>query len=267
MDIIGLIGLLVGFGGAIGGYLMEGGHIAQLLLLSPFIIVFGGTAGTILFSFKIQDVAGAFMALGKTFSGKEKDMPAIVIEKICEISNSCRADGLLRMQTMLEDPVIASPDFLMLKLGMTLALDMKGADEIEAALETDIASFTAQRQMHIQVFTGAGGFCPTLGIIGTVMGLVHVLGNMENAEQLVASIGGAFIATLYGVGFANLFFLPASNRLKSMLKREQMVKEMMVAGLCMIVKGESTRSIENKLSVFYQAFPGGFSKYKEGIEK
>jgi chemotaxis protein MotA len=84
---------------------------------------------------------------------------------------------------------------------------------------------------------------------------------------LVSSIGAAFIATLYGVGFANLFYLPASNRLKSLLNREEIMHQMMVDGMCMIVKGESPRLIENKLSVYYQAFPKGFPKYKEGISK
>lgn len=267
VDIFGIIGVLIGFAGAIGGFLMEGGHVSQLLLLAPFVIVFGGTSGIILFSFRIQDVTGAFKALGKTFSGKEKDMPTVVIEKVVNIANTCRAEGLLKMQTLLDDPELSTPDFLTLKAGMVMALDMKDADAIEASLETDVYAFSAQRQLHMQVFSSAGGYFPTLGILGTVMGLVHVLGNMSDPESLVASIGGAFIATLYGVGFANLFALPAAARIKSMLKREQMCKEMMTQGICMIVKGESSRSIENKLSIFYQAFPNGFKKYQEGISK
>lgn len=267
MDIFGIIGVLIGFAGAVGGFLLEGGHISSLFLLPPFVIVFGGTLGIILFSFRVQDVTGAFKALGKTFSGKEKDMPTVVIEKICNIANVCRAEGILKMQNLMDDPDLNTAEFLTLKAGMTLALDMKTADDISAALETDVYAFSAQRQLHIQIFSNAGAFFPTLGILGTVMGLIHVLGNMSDPESLVGAIGGAFIATLYGVGFANLFALPAANRIKSMLKREQMLKEMMVDGICMIVRGESSRSIENKLSVFYQAFPGGFKKYKEGIGK
>lgn len=267
MDIFGLIGILAGFASVIAGYLMEGGEMHALLLLPPFIIVVGGTVSIILFSYKIQDIVGALKALGKSFSGKEKSMPTRAIEKISEIANLCRAEGLLKIQNLMDDPMLGTPDFISLKVGMTMVLDMKPVEAIESAMESDLQAFTAQRQVHAQVFGAAGGFCPTLGIIGTVMGLVHVLGNMSDPESLVGAIGSAFIATLYGVGFANLVFLPAANRIKSMLKREQLIKEMFSIGICMIVSGESPRSIENKLSVFHQAFPGGYANYKAGIEK
>lgn len=264
---MGLLGLIIGFGAVISGYILEGGHVSALMLLSPFVIVFGGTAGVMLLSCKGADIAGAFGGVAKTFSGKEAEMPGQVIEKVVHISDVCRANGLLSIQTLLDDPALSGEDFLTLKIGMVMALDMKGVEDIRTELENDIHAFAAKRQMQIAVFTGAGGFSPTLGIIGTVMGLVHVLGNMSDPESLVSSIGAAFIATLYGVGFANLLYLPLANRLKGLLKREELMRQMMCDGICMIVAGENARSIENKLSVYYQAFPKGQDKYKAGIGK
>lgn len=148
---------------------------------------------------------------------------------------------------------------------MILTLDMKSAEEIEAAMSSDIQSYSLQKQMEIDVFQGAGGFSPTMGVIGTVMGLIQVLGNMSDAEELVASIGVAFVATLYGVVFANLIYFPAANRLKATLKRQKVFREMMVDGICLIASGKSSRDIENQLSLYYHAFPGGEKKYKDGI--
>jgi chemotaxis protein MotA len=267
MDIIGLLGLIIAFGGVIGGYILEGGTMGALLLVSPALIVIGGTAGVVLLSCNGADIAGAFNGIAKSFSGKEAEMPGQVIEKIVRISDVCRANGLLQIQTLLDDPAINDRDFLTLKVGMVMALDMKGVEDIRQELENDIDAFATQRQMQIAVFAGAGGFSPTLGIIGTVMGLVHVLGSMSDPESLVGSIGAAFIATLYGVGLANLVYLPLANRLKALLKREEMMRQMMCDGICMIVAGENSRSIENKLAVYYQAFPNGFEKYKAGISK
>lgn len=267
MDIFGIIGLVLGFGAAIGGYMLEGGHFSSLLILSPFIIVFGGSLGATLLSFSVGDVAGAFGAVIKSFFAKDKALCTDVIEKVSNIANVCRADGLLKLQTLCEQPQFNDPDFLILKEGMVLALDMKGADEIEEALAANIEAFTTQRTMQAGVFGTMAGLFPTLGVTGTVMGLVHVLGNMSDPESLVGSIGAAFIATLYGVGFANLIWMPFSSRIKNMLKRETIARQMMMEGICMVVKGETARSIGNKLSAYYQAFPGGQKLYQEGISK
>lgn len=267
LDLVSLVGLIIGLGMVIGGYLIEGGHLGGLVQIPSFMIVVGGTAGVILFSNKVSDVTGAFGALLKTFLSKEKEMPTLVISKIMTIANICRSEGLLQLQSLCNSPEFSSPDFTTLKLGMMLALDMKTADEIEEALEADVAAFASKRQAQAAVFAAAGGFLPTLGVLGTVMSLIHVLGNMTDPESLVGSIAGAFLATFYGVGFANLFFLPFSARIKNMMKREVLMREMMIAGICMIVKGETARSVENKLSVYYQAFPGGDKSYLAGVTK
>ena len=137
---------------------------------------------------------------------------------------------------------------------------------MQTTLEADIHSYKEKKEMEISVLEGAGGFSPTFGIIGTVMGLVQVLSNISDANSLAKSISSAFIATLYGIVFANVIYLPSANHLKVCLKRQLVYREMIIDGMCMLASGESSRNIENKLSLYYHAFEGGEKKYKAGIE-
>ena len=266
MDISTFVGLLIAFGALIGGYVIDGGRVASLVLLSPFVIVFGGTLGAVVISYGIPDTARALRALFASYSKKNRPDPEGLIQKICSMADLCRSEGLLELQTFLSDPELETGNYLLLKEGMILATDTKNVDSMQETMETDIRSYTLSRQMEIDVFEGAGGFSPTLGIIGTVMGLVQVLSNISDAEHLTQAIAVAFIATLYGVVFANILYLPAANHLKSCLKRQTIFREMIVDGMCMLASGESSRNIENKLSLYYHAFPGCEQKYKAGIE-
>ncbi len=265
MDISTIIGLVVAFGSLIAGYLIEKGVLSSLFLISPFIIVFGGTMGAVILSYGFHDLIGAVKALVRSFFTKNAPKPEQLIQKVSEMAELCRREGLLKLQTMLTDADLNNDNYLLLKEGMILTLDMKPAEEIEAALESDMQTYTMQKQLEIEVFQGAGGFSPTLGIIGTVMGLVQVLSNMSDAEHLTAAIAVAFIATLYGVVFANLIYLPAANRLKTTLKRQKVFREMMVQGILLIASGKSSRDVENQLALYYHAFRGGEKKYKDGI--
>ena len=239
--------------------------LSSLVLPSPFLIVVGGTLGAVILSNGLKDSLSAVKSLFKSYSSKNNPNPEKLIQKISEMAELCRREGLLKLQSMLADADLNNDNYLPLKEGMILTLDMKSAEEIEAAMSSDIQSYSLQKQMEIDVFQGAGGFSPTMGVIGTVMGLIQVLGNMSDAEELVASIGVAFVATLYGVVFANLIYFPAANRLKATLKRQKVFREMMVDGICLIASGKSSRDIENQLSLYYHAFPGGEKKYKDGI--
>lgn len=245
---------------------MEKGHILSLFLPSPFIIVFGGTLGAVIASFGLQDVVQALKSLFASFSPKNQPNPEKLIQKIGSMADLCRSQGLLQLQTLLNDGELQTENFLMLKEAMILATDMKDKEGMQEALEADIQSYTQKKQMEIDVFDGAGGYSPTLGVIGTVMGLVQVLSNMSDANELTKSIGTAFVATLYGVVFANLIYLPCANHLKKFLKRQKIYRQMIIDGMCMLASGESSRNIENKLSLYYHAFPDGEKKYKSGIE-
>jgi chemotaxis protein MotA len=265
VDISTIIGVVVGFGSLALAYAIEKGSILSLLLPSPFITVVGGTVGACIISFGLKGLLGAFKSLFKSYSSKNTPKPEALIAKISEMADLCRKEGLLKLQTLLTDPDLNSDKYLLLKEGMILTLDMKPAEEIQAALEADISTYNLQKQLEIEVFEGASGFSPTMGVIGTVMGLVQVLSNMSDAEHLTAAIAVAFVATLYGVVFANLIYLPAANHLKIALKRDKIFREMMVDGICMIASGKGSRDIENNLSLYYHAFEGGEKKYKEGI--
>jgi len=265
VDFSTLIGLIIAFGSVIAGFIMEKGTITSLFILSSLFIVFGGTWGAIIASFGFHDLIAAFKALFNSYFNKNQPDPEKLVKKISEMADACRKEGLLKLQTMLNDSDINDDNYLPLKEGMILTLDMKPAEEIEAAMQSDLDTYTMKKQMEIEIFQSAGGFSPTLGIIGTVMGLVQVLGNMTDASELTKAISSAFIATLYGICFANLLYFPAANRLKTILKRQTVFREMMVEGICLIASGKSSRDVENQLSLYYHVFPGGEKKYKDGI--
>jgi len=266
MSISVIIGLLVAFGSIIGGFLLDEGHVQSLVVGSSFLIILGGTLGAVILSFGFHDTLQAVRHLSASFSKKNDPDPEHLIKKISEMATKCRAEGLLSLQSMMTDSDLNSENYMMLKEGMMLATDTKSVESLQETLNADIESYTASRQMDIDVWEGAGGFSPTLGIIGTVMGLVQVLSNISDAQKLTASIAVAFIATLYGIVFANIIYLPAANHLRCCLKRQVIFRQMIVDGMSMLVSGESARNIENKLSLYYHVFPNGEEKYKAGIE-
>ncbi|MFT3950462.1 MAG: MotA/TolQ/ExbB proton channel family protein [Oscillospiraceae bacterium] len=267
MDFSLVIGIVIGMAMILGGFTLEHGVIASLIQLSPAMIVIGGTIGAVFASFSTADIVKAFKALKGSFSKSARGNPQMVIAKLCEISDKCRKEGILSLEASLDDPDLKKDDYLFLKEGLILVLDGKSEEELANTLESDIKAFVVHKQLEIAVFEGAGGFSPTMGVLGTVMSLVNVLAHMGNDPTALAeSIASAFIATLYGVGLANIVWLPIASKLKSNLKRLKLQREMILDGICMIARGEPSRNVENKLSLYWQAFPGGAKKYKAGIE-
>ena len=262
-----LIGVVLAFAALILGYSIEGGSITSLFLISPVIVVLGGTLSAVIASFSLKDIINALKSIAGSFSKRSVADPTKMIAMISSLSEICRKDGILKLEGELQKPEMKGDEFLFLKEGLILIIEGRPEDEIQYILESDIRSYALQKQIEISVFEAAGGYSPTMGVIGTVMGLVQVLSNMSDAAELAASIATAFVATLYGVVFANIIYLPMANKLKSILKRQKVQKEMTVDGVCMIASGVGTRSIQNRLSLYYQAFPDGKKKYREGIEK
>lgn len=269
MGITLILGILVGVGCIISGYLLEHGALQALVAPSSLLIVVGGTISVVIASFPPNDLIKAVKAFFRSMSKKGQPNPTLVIEKMAKISDLCRQSGILRLEEVLKDPELGTEDFLLLKEGLIYILDGKDVDDIQYAMMADIRTYTIQKQQEIAVFENAGGYSPTLGVVGTVMSLIVALGNMEgqSSAQLAKAISTAFVATFYGVGFANLVYLPIATRLKANLKRQKIQREMILDGVCMIARGESSRSVENKLSPYWQAFPKGDKKYKEGILK
>lgn len=267
MDVSLIIGVIFSFGALFAGFLLEGGNVHSLFLESPIIIVLGGTIGVIMSSFSFHDIGQAFKTLGRTFNPKANGNPDEVIDIIANLSDRCRReDGIRAMEAALTDPNLNASQYLLLKEGLILILERKTVEEIQYILDADIRAYVTQKQIEISVFESAGGYSPTLGIIGTVLGLIQVLSNFSSPEELTTSIAVAFVATLYGVAFANLVFLPMASKMKIYLKRQRIIKEMIVDGVCMIANGSISRDVKNELSLYYNAFPNGGKKYRDGIE-
>jgi len=240
-----IIGLIVGFGMLIMGFILEGGNIMALFLLSPAMIVFGGTLGAVMVSFSLSDVAKIPRALRDACSTPKMTLMDS-LNSLLDIAAHVRKDGILSVEKIVSDTE-ASKDFdPLLKQGanLLLGLDRSALREI---LDSELYVFEQVKNREISLFEAAGGYSPTMGILGTVMGLIQVLSNMSEADELARHIAVAFIATLYGVAFANLIYLPVANKLKLRLSALRIEKELIIDGLLAINELESPTVIREKL--------------------
>lgn len=244
MDFLSLLGLLLGLGAILGGNLLEGGHLGALLNGPAALIVLGGTIGAILLQTPISTFARGLSILGWVFVPPRIDLPE-GIESIVKWSQIARKEGLLGLEAMTD----IEPDPFARK-GLQLLVDGTDPDVIRNVLEVDLETQEARDLRAAKIFESMGGYSPTIGIIGAVMGLIHVMENLADPTQLGRGIAVAFVATIYGVGFANLIALPVGNKLKSVVQRQTRYREMVLEGLLSIAEGENPRSIELKLLGF-----------------
>lgn len=258
MDFSTIVGLIVGFFMLIAAFIMEGGGVAGLLQITAAMIVFGGTIGAILISFPISDIKRAIKMAKYIFI--KKDYNEIdIINQLAELSEKARKDGLLS----LEQDAQTSPNPL-IKKGLSLVVDGIEADIIKDILTRE--TFLHENEFHASatVFEAAGGYSPTMGIIGTVLGLISVLSNLEDPSELGHKIALAFVATLYGVSFANLVWLPFANKIKVKGKKEKMINDLIIEGLLSIQAGENPRIIKEKLNLsLLEQLSGKVSKTKQ----
>lgn len=241
MDILTIIGIVLALGAIVGGNIMEGGHTSSLLQLTAFLIVMGGTVGAIM----VQTPMPIFMHSLKIVKWILLP-PAIAqkeaIEKIVNWSNIARKEGLLGLESLTE----SEPE-LFARKGLRLLVDGSEPETIRGILEVEVDTLEHHDTQAAKVFEGLGGYAPTIGIIGAVMGLIHVMNNLADPSKLGAGIAVAFVATIYGVGFANLFFLPIASKLKSHIHHQSKFREMIIEGIIAIAEGENPRNIETKL--------------------
>lgn len=242
MDLSTIIGLVVGFGGLIGGYLLEGGKLSGLWGPSAFIIVFGGTIGATLISFPLDQLKKLPNLFRDIFQNKTMD-DTEMINALADLADKARRDGLLILEQEVEK--IDNP---LLKKGLGLVVDGIDGETIKDILSREIYLFEMKVKEGAEIFQSAGGFGPTMGIIGTVMGLISVLGSLSDPEKLGASIAVAFVATLYGVCSANILWLPFATKLKVKGKKEKMINDIIVEGLLSIQAGENPRVLREKLN-------------------
>ncbi|AET70319.1 flagellar motor component [Desulfosporosinus orientis DSM 765] len=241
MDLSTIIGILTGFGFLIAGYMLEGGSVGSLGGLSAAMIVFGGTAGAVLVSFPLSDLKNLPKWIKLAFTSQSFGT-AEAYETLVRFAEKARREGLLSLEQELET---VTDRFT--HQGLQLVIDGTDPEITKEILESNIAVLEKRHKVGISVFEAAGGYSPTMGIIGTVMGLVMVLGNLTDPESLSHSIAAAFIATLYGVASANLLWLPIASKLKMKDKAEVAAMEMVLDGIISIQAGENPSILKEKL--------------------
>lgn len=244
MDISSILGLIIALVGLIGGIYLEGGHLGAYVAISAAFIVFGGTAGAVILSFPMKDIAQVPKLFKIAFVEAKYDLSG-VITILVSFAEKARREGLLSLEAEL-----AAVEDVFLKQGIQLVVDGTDPSLVRSILETQIAFLEERHKVGAKIFEAAGGYAPTMGIIGTVLGLVEVLGNMEDPEALAGKIALAFLATLYGVGSANVFWLPLANKLKMKNSEEALAKEVMLEGILSIQAGDNPRIVEEKLRAF-----------------
>ena len=244
MDISSLIGAIIGVVSILIGQALEGGNIGQLLQITAALIVFGGTIGGVVLSFSKEDLIGAIIALKDVFLDKKVDFDETIAE-IIRYAVKGRKEGVIALE---KDAKYASDPLLM--LGLQAVSDGTDPTLVRQMLETQMTLEETQVAARAKVWESAGGYSPTIGIIGAVLGLIQVMQNLSDPSKLGAGIAVAFVASVYGVGAANLFYIPFGSKIKTKFRKELLKKEMITEGILAIQAGESPALIERKLQSF-----------------
>ncbi|MCI1944892.1 flagellar motor protein [Clostridium luticellarii] len=246
MDISVIIFLFLGIISVVAGYMMEGGQATALLGATAAVIVFGGTIGATGLSFPMDILKRIPKMLKVLFSPRKTDLP-VLISYFKDVSYKTRKNGLLSLEGEISNDPNLDP---FIKKGLQLVVDGVDPQAVRSILELELDSTSERHKNGSDVFESAGGYAPTMGIVGTVMGLVHVLGNLEDTSTLGPKIAVAFLATLYGIGSANLLWLPIANRLKQADEKEVKEKTLIIEGILYIQEGINPNTIAEKLKSF-----------------
>jgi chemotaxis protein MotA len=242
VDFLSVAGLVVALAGIALGQVLEGGHLGSLAQGAALFIVLGGTFGAVMLQHPLPVfVRGMRMTAWALFPPPPAG--AALVGQIVEWSNVSRKEGLLALERRLDslgDPFVRD--------GLQLLVDGIEPDRIRAALEAEIDGFADGLRAGARVWEAAGGYAPTIGIIGAVLGLIHVMENLSDPSRLGAGIATAFVATVYGVGLANLFCLPVAGKLRALAEQRVRERELVVEGLVAIATGENPRLIQARLA-------------------
>lgn len=244
MDLTTIIGLLLGFGAVFGGAGLEGLHMGALLQPTAAVIVLGGTAAATIVSFPLPILLSALKDLRKVFLPPKED-PESVIKNIINYAAKARRNGLISLEQEAQ-----SVKDTFTKKGISLVVDGIDPQKLRETMEIELGSFEEHGKGGAEVFESAGGFAPTIGIIGAVLGLIHVMSNLSDPSKLGEGIAVAFVATIYGLMTANIICIPFGTKLKHRLKDEMLQKEMVIEGLIAIQNGENPHFIEQKLRAY-----------------
>jgi chemotaxis protein MotA len=243
-DIATVVGLLVAALGIIGGLVLEGGKVTDITQVTALMIVLGGTIGAVMVTTPLSVLIRAAKSLRHVFFERAHS-PGQVIEEIISYATKARKDSIVSLESEL--PRIHDP---FMHKALSLAIDGTDLREIRKMMDLDTVLEEKAAESCAKVYECAGGYAPTIGIIGAVLGLIQVMKHLENIEEVGRGIAVAFVATVYGVASANLFFLPVANKIKIRAQQASEMRELMLEGVCSIAEGLNPKLIRLKLESF-----------------
>jgi chemotaxis protein MotA len=244
IDFGSIAGLAVALLGILGGLVMEGGKLRDVAQITAALIVLGGTSGAVLISMPMSVVAGALRRFAGVFR-ETGDPPGAVIDEVIGYATKARKNGLVSLEQdadQVQDPF--------LRRALNLAVDGTDLQEIKSMLNLEIDLECERAEAEAKVFEAAGGYAPTIGIIGAVLGLIQVMKNLANIDEVGHGIAVAFVATVYGVGSANLLFLPAAAKIKARVHAGRQRKDLIVEAVAGIVEGLNPKLLRIKLEAY-----------------
>jgi chemotaxis protein MotA len=244
VDKSSLSGIILALGGVIAGLLLEGGNFRQVLQPTAAIIVFGGTLGAVMLQFPLPVVVHALRRFGSVFISPRQNSLEMV-QRLVQYAQKARREGIVSL-----DAELAHIDDAFLKRSLMLAVDGTEPQELRKIMELELDNQAEYEEQVPQVFESAGGFAPTIGIIGAVLGLIQVMQHLDKIDEVGKGIAVAFVATIYGVGSANLLYLPVAGKMKLRIREEQITREMTLEGVASILEGMNPRILESKLLGF-----------------
>jgi chemotaxis protein MotA len=244
MDIASIGGILVAILGILTGMMIEGGSISQITQPTAALIVIGGTMGAVMLQFPLKIFLAALKRMMRIFVSSQADSEE-VLKQLVQFANKARKSGIVSLDQDLNS--IKDPFF---RQALMLAIDGTEPNEVRKIMQMELDNKSEMEEKIPQVFEAAGGYSPTVGIIGAVLGLIQVMQHLDNISEVGRGIAVAFVATIYGVALANLVFLPVAGKLKIRHREEQMAKEMVLEGVISILEGMNPRMMETKLRTF-----------------
>lgn len=244
MDITSLVGPVLALASIILGLYLEGGHLSSILQITAFLIVLGGMAGSILVAYPLNDVIRAIKAIG-TWMKNSPANPDQILEDIVDLAQTARKESILALEKKRD-----SIEYQPLATAIRLAVDGTDPNIIRDTLETAQTVTMEEEEVLVHFWEDCGAIAPTIGILGAVLGLIHVMENLDKPEMIGPGIAVAFVATLYGVGSANIFFIPMGKKIKRKAQLDFMAREMVIIGVEGILSGLNPKVIQEKLTVF-----------------
>jgi len=267
LDLTALVGLGIGLGLVVIAHMAEGGTVRSLLQPTAFLVVFGGTFGAVLLSYSADQIRHTAAAVSDVFTHAQREHEGVMVDRLVQYAIKARRFGIMALDVEIDR---AHDPFL--RKALTLAVEGTHLRTFREVLELEQITLEEHDEVPARVFESAGGYAPTLGILGAVLGLIHVMSNLGEPGRVGSGIAVAFVATVYGVGAANLIFLPIASRLRGRARRLARDREIVLEGVAAIQEGFNPRLVREKLlgcigaaagAVVPTAFPVAVMHYRE----